>query len=85
VKARCPEQQVDVLLAHLRQNSLTVAPGQVIAAGDLLGRVGNSGNTSEPHLHVHAIRTGSGDMRDGEPVPFTFANRFLIRNDLTAA
>src|SRR5690606_25137347 len=41
------------LLAHLRQGSVAVKAGQQVAAGDELGRCGNSGNTSEPHLHFH--------------------------------
>lgn len=41
------------LLAHLRQDSVAVEAGQQVAAGDELGRCGNSGNTSEPHLHFH--------------------------------
>ncbi|MER7464077.1 hypothetical protein [Streptomyces sp. NPDC097981] len=32
--------------------------------GQLLGEVGNSGNSSEPHLHIHAEREGVGlDLR----------------------
>jgi hypothetical protein len=42
-----------MLLAHLRQGSLEVATGDTVAAGQPLGRCGNSGNTSEPHLHMH--------------------------------
>jgi murein DD-endopeptidase MepM/ murein hydrolase activator NlpD len=42
-----------VLLAHLRSSTVAVRPGDRVAAGALLGRVGNSGNSSEPHLHVH--------------------------------
>jgi murein DD-endopeptidase MepM/ murein hydrolase activator NlpD len=42
-----------VLLGHLRQGSVRVQPGQRVRAGQRLGRVGNSGNSSEPHLHVH--------------------------------
>ena len=41
------------VLAHLRQGSVAVGQGQQVAAGDILGRCGNSGNTSEPHLHFH--------------------------------
>ena len=41
------------MLAHLRQGSVAVGQGQQVAAGDTLGRCGNSGNTSEPHLHFH--------------------------------
>lgn len=41
------------LLAHLRQGSVRVKRGEQVAAGTELGRCGNSGNTSEPHLHFH--------------------------------
>lgn len=41
------------LLAHFRQGSLQVEADDRVAAGDVLGRCGNSGNTSEPHLHFH--------------------------------
>ncbi|MEV0487203.1 M23 family metallopeptidase [Streptomyces sp. NPDC050508] len=53
-----------VKLAHLRAGSLTVSRGDVVHAGQLLGETGNSGNTSEPHLHLHAERDGVGlDLR----------------------
>ncbi len=39
------------LYAHLAPNSLQVAPGQRVHQGEMLGRVGTSGNSSEPHLH----------------------------------
>lgn len=41
-----------VLLGHLRAGSVTVAPGDPVEAGTVIGQVGNSGNTSEPHLHI---------------------------------
>jgi murein DD-endopeptidase MepM/ murein hydrolase activator NlpD len=41
------------LLAHLRRRSVRVEVGQQVKAGDALGLCGNSGNTSEPHLHFH--------------------------------
>jgi hypothetical protein len=43
-----------VVLAHLRQGSVAVATGDKVARGDAIGRCGNSGNTSEPHVHLHA-------------------------------
>ncbi|MDH6137856.1 hypothetical protein P3T37_007291 [Kitasatospora sp. MAA4] len=49
-----------VKLAHLRPGTVAVTTGQQIEAGCLLGEVGNSGNTSEPHLHLHAERDGQG-------------------------
>jgi murein DD-endopeptidase MepM/ murein hydrolase activator NlpD len=53
------------VLAHLRAGSVSVAPGDRVAAGEELGRCGNSGNTSEPHLHFHlqdgpTIGSGNG-------------------------
>nr|WP_234469074.1 M23 family metallopeptidase [Streptomyces sp. MBT62] len=49
-----------VKLGHLRPGSVTVAQGDTVRAGQLLGEVGNSGNTTEPHLHLHAERDGLG-------------------------
>lgn len=43
-----------VLIAHLQPGSITVAEGDVLTAGQQIGLVGNSGNTSHPHIHMHA-------------------------------
>jgi hypothetical protein len=71
-----------VILAHLRQGSIVVATGDKVETGDLLGQIGNSGNSSEPHLHVHAQRELPEDAPlAGEPLWLTINNRFLVRND----
>jgi hypothetical protein len=51
-----------VLLAHLRRGSVQVRPGDRVVAGQLLGRVGNSGNTSRPHLHLGVMREEGGRL-----------------------
>lgn len=74
-----------VLLAHLREGSVAVRPGEEVRYGDPLGRVGNSGNTSEPHLHIHAVRAESGDILRGKGVPLLLDGRFAVRNSMFVA
>lgn len=45
------------VLAHLKLNSITVKVGQKVAAGDGISLCGNSGNSSQPHLHYHLQNT----------------------------
>jgi hypothetical protein len=59
-----------------------VRPGDSITAGTVLGSVGNSGKTGEPHLHVHAQRpSATPAFLGGDPLPIRFDGRFLARND----
>lgn len=72
-----------VFLAHLRSGSILVARGDNVEAGDPLGQMGNSGNSSEPHLHVHAQKElPSGEPLGGEPLWLTIDGRFPVRNSL---
>lgn len=73
----------EIVLAHLRKGSVGVAEGDSVATGDPLGEVGNSGNTSEPHLHIHAERGGEpGVILNGNSVPLTINGRYLVRNSV---
>lgn len=72
VLLRCGER--DILLAHFRQGSLQVAAEDDVARGQEIAEVGNSGESGEPHLHIHAQMPGS-------PMPCLAACRF--RCDLT--
>lgn len=56
-----------LVLAHLRRGSVVAREGERLTEGSPLGACGNSGNTSEPHLHVHVQRQ---DPR-GRPVGFS--------------
>jgi hypothetical protein len=67
-----------VYLAHLMKGSVTVEAGRRIRLGQILGRVGNSGDSTEPHLHVHVEKDGAG-------IPMRFGGRFLVRNDSVEA
>ena len=61
-------------LAHLRQGSVAVKPGERVDSGQEVGRCGNSGNTSEPHLHFH-LQTAPV-LGEGEGLP-AFFNAYL--------
>lgn len=45
-----------LLLNHLKKDSISVEVGDHVKPGDVIGRVGNSGSSSEPHLHIHHQR-----------------------------
>ena len=75
-----------VLMAHLQRDSLAVTEEESIRTGDRVGAVGNSGNTSEPHLHIHAQRAGTPDAPlSGEPLQIRLGGRYLVRNDRVIA
>ncbi|HSX75435.1 MAG TPA: M23 family metallopeptidase [Shinella sp.] len=74
-----------ILLAHFRKGSIAVAAGAIVSRGQTLGRVGNSGNSSEPHLHMHAYLGGTRDYSEGQGVPMTFDGRFLVRGSTVTA
>jgi hypothetical protein len=74
-----------VLLGHLRPGTIVVEEGQAVRLGDAIGRVGNSGNTMLPHLHIHTARglaTDLPDLRERVPVPMLFDDRFPVRFDI---
>ena len=80
VLLRC--KNADVLLGHLKPGSVVVAAGIQVNVGDLIANVGNSGNTGEPHLHIHCQQRGtSSEPLSGNPLPMRFDGRFLVRND----
>jgi hypothetical protein len=70
-----------LVVGHLRQGSVRVHRGDSIESGMVVGEVGNSGNSSEPHLHIHAQKPGTAaEPLSGEPVPLRFDARYLARN-----
>jgi murein DD-endopeptidase MepM/ murein hydrolase activator NlpD len=58
-----------LFLCHLKAGSITVRDGQMVAQGEPVGRVGNSGNSTEPHVHVH-LQTTPGPFGEGIPMYF---------------
>jgi murein DD-endopeptidase MepM/ murein hydrolase activator NlpD len=61
---------VFVHYAHLQHGSLQVRPGQRVRRGDVIGRLGNSGNTTGPHLHLHVSDRVTFEEAEGLPYLF---------------
>jgi murein DD-endopeptidase MepM/ murein hydrolase activator NlpD len=57
--------------AHLQPGSITVHVGDTVRRGQTLGLVGNSGNSTEPHLHFHLSDANSPLGGEGLPYVYT--------------
>jgi Peptidase family M23 len=64
--------------AHLAPGSVAVAPGRAVRNGDVLGRVGHTGNSTAPHLHFQLM--DSTDLMHARGVPCAFRTYEVIRN-----
>lgn len=72
-----------LVIAHLKPDSVLVETGDHVTEGEQIGECGNSGNTSEPHIHIHHQRQDPSDRpvnfseglplyfrdHDGDPMP----------------
>jgi murein DD-endopeptidase len=56
--------------AHLQPGSLKVKVGDKVTAGEVIALLGNTGNSTEPHLHFHLIDRSS--PLGGEGLPFAY-------------
>jgi len=57
-------------VAHLQRGSLTVGVGERVTAGQRIGNCGNSGNSTEPHVHAQLMDRAS--LWTGQGVPMAF-------------
>ncbi len=59
---------------HLKKGSIKVREGQHVNEGEVLAQVGNSGSSSEPHLHIHHQRQDPSNvsifLAEGLPLYF---------------
>ncbi len=73
----------EILLAHLKKGSIKVKVGDLVDTNTVLAQVGNTGNTSEPHLHMHLESGGEPNtILNGKGIPFKINDRFLVRGDV---
>jgi murein DD-endopeptidase MepM/ murein hydrolase activator NlpD len=57
-------------LCHFQKGSARVKTGQKVHTGQVLGLCGNSGNSSEPHVHYHMQNTSLPFKGEGLPAQF---------------
>jgi hypothetical protein len=61
-----------VAMAHLRAGSIRVTVGDAVTAGQQLATCGNSGNSTQPHLHIQVM--DSPELLNARGVPMAFRN-----------
>lgn len=66
-----------VYYAHMVPSSATVKVGDRVTRGQMIGRLGNSGNSTEAHLHLHVMRAGLPLSADN--VPYVFDRFTFVR------
>jgi murein DD-endopeptidase MepM/ murein hydrolase activator NlpD len=59
-------------IAHLQQGSARVRPGELVRRSEPIGNCGNSGNSSEPHVHFQLMDGPRPALAAG--LPFVFAD-----------
>jgi hypothetical protein len=65
------------LYAHLAPGSVAVTGGQRVGVGEVIGRVGHTGNSTAPHLHFHLM--DSADPLRATGIPCAFAAYLVAR------
>ncbi len=61
-----------VFLAHLKNQSIRVLEGSEVSRGEILGMVGNSGNSTMPHLHINLFDQMENPF-NAKVLPFVFS------------
>lgn len=59
-----------VALVHLKAGSIRVSEGEQVVVGQQLAECGNSGNSTQPHVHVQAMDSADLSMAQGLPITF---------------
>lgn len=73
------ENEEYIFYAHFQNESIKVKEGDVVKKGQFLGTCGNSGNSSEPHLHLH-IQDGPNAI--GDTGARCFFHEILVNGEL---
>ena len=69
-----------VVLGHLKKDSIKVCEGQIVNKGDYLAKIGTTGYSPRPHLHMQVMYSEDGDYWQGKGVPIMLNNKYPHRN-----
>lgn len=79
----CPSLDVSIEYAHLQKEPPRLQIGDSVTEDTIIGLVGNTGNSSRPHLHMQANKGRTMAYgAEGESVPFKLAGKLPLRNQL---
>lgn len=82
VYIRLDKTKTYIVMAHLKKGSLKVKKGEHVEEGTVMAEVGNSGNSSEPHLHIHHQRQDPSKtsmfLSEGLPLYFRSINGIIM-------
>jgi len=70
-----------VFLAHLRNQSVLVAEGEQVSKGQPIAKLGNSGNSGMPHLHINLFDQMENPLT-AKVLPFVFSDYQVLNNGL---
>ncbi len=71
VVVELPDHRGHVVLAHLRAGSIRVCVGDRLQVGEQVGECGNSGNSTQPHVHVQVMDAVDPFTAHGLPMSFS--------------
>lgn len=71
-------ENVYAAICHLQAGSIQVSVGENIKTGNIVGRVGHSGNSFAPHLHFQLM--DSNDIATANGIPCAFKKYEIFRN-----
>ncbi|AFA50107.1 M23 family metallopeptidase [Acetobacterium woodii] len=71
--------QIYAALVHLQTGSIQVAVGQKVKKGELIGKVGHSGNSFSPHLHFQLM--DSSDIATARGLPCAFEQYEIFQDE----
>ena len=69
-------------MGHLQKGSIQVKVGEIVKEGQPIAKVGNSGWTIQPHIHVQAMKMTQGSFWSAGGLPIYFDGKNPVKNTL---